>query len=67
MRVIATSRLMFFVVFLLLAGAGLILHKNMKGKPIMNNVQHAPGSQASRPPIDLAVPSRVETATFAMG
>jgi hypothetical protein len=58
---------MFFVVFSLLAGTGLILHKDMKGEHVMNDVQYALGSQASRPPIDLAVSGRIKTATFAMG
>jgi hypothetical protein len=50
-----------------LSAAGVLFLLSEKGGSSMGKKVNAAGVTAAKPPIDMDVPSRVETATFAMG
>jgi hypothetical protein len=52
------------LLFLLGEGASYLLEK---GESYMEKKAYAAGISATKPPIDMNVPSRTETATFALG
>jgi hypothetical protein len=50
-----------------LSAAGVLFLLSEKGEFFMEKKVNAAGVPAAKPPIDMKVPSRIETATFALG
>jgi hypothetical protein len=59
-------RITVILLLLFLAGEG-VSYLLEKGESDMGKQSYAAGSLAAKPPIDMTVPLRTETATFALG
>jgi hypothetical protein len=60
-------RITVLLLIFFLSAAGVLFLLSEKGEFFMEKKVNAAGVPAAKPPIDMKVPSRIETATFALG